>query len=142
MKKLSLYVFLGLFIFNSGYAEVYYCTDGAITGFNSKKDDYGTYSEDSVYYKPKRFTADINFKKSKFSTKDITGFFQIKRDDGTVYFTSTCEAGGHNREKMSCVSSTMTDLFSIEKDSLEYVRSTNYGGGDSIYIAYGKCEKF
>ena len=38
MKKLSLYIFLGLFVFNSAYAEVYYCTDGAVTGFNSKKD--------------------------------------------------------------------------------------------------------
>ena len=141
MKKLSLYVFLGLFIFNSAYAEVYYCTDGAITGFNSKKDDYGTYSEDSVYYKPKRFTADINFEKSQFGTKEITGFLQIKRDDGTMYFTSTCEMVRYP-ESMSCVSESRTNLFSIRKDNLEYVRSTNYGGGDSIYIAYGKCEKF
>ena len=142
MKKLSLYIFLGLFIFNSAYAEVYYCTDGAVTGFNSKKDSYGTYSQDSAYFKPKRFTADINFEKSQFGTKEITGFLQIKRDDGTMYFTSTCEVGGHNASRMSCVSESRTDLFSIRKDNLEYVRSTNYGGGDSIYIAYGKCEKF
>ena len=77
MKKLSLYIFLGLFVFNSAYAEVYYCTDGALTGFNSKKDSYGTYSQDSVYFKAKRFTADINFEKSQFGTKEITGFLQI-----------------------------------------------------------------
>ena len=59
-----------------------------------------------------------------------------------MYFTSTCEVGGHNASRMSCVSKSRTDLFSIRKDNLEYVRSTNYGGGDSIYIAYGKCEKF
>tara|TARA_B100000579_G_C21998869_1_gene474262 strand:+ start:23 stop:451 length:429 start_codon:yes stop_codon:yes gene_type:complete len=142
MKKLSLYVFLGLFIFNSGYAEVYYCTDGAITGFNSKKDNYGTYSEDSVYFTPKRFTANINFEKFQFGTKDIVGFLQIQRDDGTEYFASTCEGGGYAGEKMSCVGSSTTQLITIEKDSLKYVRSSNYGGGDSIFIAYGKCEKF
>ena len=139
MKKLSLYIFLGLFIFNSAYAEVYYCTDGAVTGFNSKKDSYGTYSQDSAYFKPKRFTADINFEKSQFGTKEITGFLQIKRDDGTMLFTAKCEMESNH---MGCVSNSRTDLFSIRKGNLEYVRSTNYGGGDSIYIAYGKCEKF
>ena len=70
MKKLSLYIFLGLFIFNSAYAEVYYCTDGANTGFNSKKDSYGTYSEDSVYFKPQRFTEHINFGKEILTSNE------------------------------------------------------------------------
>ena len=141
MKKLSLYVFLGLFIFNSTYAEVYYCTDGAITGFASKKDSYGTYSEDSVYYKPERFTAHINFEKLQFGTKELYEFLQIKRDDGTTLFAATCE-WGFGQYHMGCVSNNKTALFSIRVENLEYVRSRNYGGGDSILIAYGKCEKF
>ena len=66
MKKLSLYVFLGLFVFNSAYAEVYYCTDGGLTGFNSKN---GVYSENSSYYKPIRFTANIDFEKLQKKAK-------------------------------------------------------------------------
>ena len=62
MKKLSLYIFLGLFIFNSAYAEVYYCTDGAVTGFNSKKDSYGTYSQDSSDLKKMQKIMDIKMK--------------------------------------------------------------------------------
>ena len=142
MKKLSLYVFLGLFVFNSTYAEVYYCNDVAITGFNSKKDSYGIYSEDSVYFKPKRFTANINFEKLQFGTKELNGFLQIKRDDGTAYFTSICEMSDYKKKKMSCLNSDKTKLFLIAKDSLEYTRSDIYGSGDSIYVGYGKCEKF
>ena len=132
MKKLSLYVFLGLFVFNSAYAEVYYCTDGALTGFNSKTDSYGVYSEDSSYYKPKRFTANINFEKLQFDAKGLIGFT----------FSATCETAGISENRMTCISRTMTELISIKKDNLEYVRSENYGGGDSILVGYGKCEKF
>jgi len=142
MKKLSLYIFLGLFVFNSVYAEVYYCTDGAITGFNSKKDSYGIYSEDSVYFKPERFSANINFEKLQFGTNELNAFLQIKQDDGTIYFDAKCEMGRGSKTQMGCISADNTELFSIRKDSLEYVRSRNFGGGDSIFIAYGKCEKF
>ena len=141
MKKFFGIVVLGLFIFNSAYAEVYYCNDVAITGFNSKKNSYETYIEDSVYFKPERFTAHINFEKLQFGTKELAGFLRIKRDDGTTLFAATCELS-FGKVHMGCVSNNKADLFSIRVENLEYVRSSNYGGGDSIYIAYGKCEKF
>ena len=142
MKKLSTYIFLSLFVFNSVYAEVYYCTDGAITGFNSKKDSYGIYSEDSIYFKPKRFNANINFEKLQFGTNELNAFLQIKKDDGTIYFDAKCEMERYNKTRMGCISASRTELFSIRKDNLEYIRSRNFGSGDSIFIAYGKCEKF
>ena len=43
---------------------------------------------------------------------------------------------------MSCLNSDKTKLFLIAKDSLEYTRSDIFGSGDSIYVGYGKCEKF
>ena len=67
---------------------------------------------------------------------------QIKRDDGTMLFTATCEMGSISSKHMGCVSNFRTELFSIRKENLEYVRSKNFGGGDSVLIAYGKCEKF
>ena len=134
MKKIFLYFFLSLFVFNSAYTEVYYCNDGARTGFNSKNK---VYEEDSSYYKPKRFTANIDFKKLEFSAKGIYGFVQVESDGETI-FSATCKNNG--LEVMTCIDDDK--LFSISKSNLEYVRSTNMGGGDSIIIGYGKCEKF
>ena len=135
MKKLSLYVFLGLFVFNSAYAEVYYCTDGGLTGFNSKN---GVYSENSSYYKPERFTANIDFEKLQFSTKGIMGFVKVESNGETI-FSAKCEMNSF-KDHMTCINKT--HLFSIRKNNLEYVRSLNHGGGDSIYIGFGRCEKF
>ena len=135
MKKLSLYIFLGLFVFNSAYAEVYYCTDGALTGFNSKN---GVYSENSSYYKPERFTANIDFEKLQFTAKGIIGFFKVESNGKTI-FSAKCEMNSF-KDHMTCINKT--HLFSIRKNNLEYVRSLNHGGGDSIYIGFGRCEKF
>ena len=137
MKKLSLYVFLGLFVFNSAYAEVYYCVDGSLTGFNSKAGNYGVYDENSASFKPERFTANINFEKLQFTTEGIYGFYKVE-SNGETRFSAECKEGKYGR--MTCVYETT--LFSIDKENLEYVRSKNYGGGDTILIGYGKCEKF
>ena len=137
MKKLLGIIVLGLFIFNSVYAEVYYCTDGELTGFNSKN---GVYSKNSGYYKPKRFTANIDFEKLQFSTKGIMGFVKAESNSsGETIFSAKCEMN-HSKDHMTCVNKT--HLFSIRKNNLEYVRSLNFGGGDSIYIGFGRCEKF
>ena len=40
---------------------------------------------------------------------------------------------------------TCTDgeaMFSIRKNNMNYTRSYIFGGGDSINVAYGICEKF
>ena len=137
MKKLSLYVFLGLFVFNSAYAEVYYCVDGSLTGFNSKAGNYGVYDENSVYFKPERFTANINFKKLQFTAEGIIGFFKFE-SNGKTHFSAECKKD--LGDSMICVSRDI--LFKIDEKNLEYVRSINYGGGDSILIGYGRCEKF
>ena len=137
MKKLSLYIFLGLFVFNSAYAEVYYCVDGSLTGFNSKAGNYGVYDEDSANFKPERFTANINFEKLQFTAEGITGFFKVESNGKTI-FSAECKDKKYGR--MTCVNDTT--LFAIDKENLEYVRSKNYGGGDTILIGYGKCEKF
>ena len=137
MKKLSLYVFLGLFVFNSAYAEVYYCVDGSLTGFNSKAGNYGVYDEDSANFKPKRFTANINFEKLQFTAEGINGFFKFE-SSGKIHFSAECKKG--YTDQMICVSKD--NLFKIDKNNLEYVRSINHGGGDTILIGYGRCEKF
>ena len=137
MKKLLGIIVLGLFIFNSVYAEVYYCADGELTGFNSKN---GVYSNNSSYYKPKRFTANIDFEKLQFSTKGIMGFVKAESNSsGETIFSAKCEMN-HSKDHMTCVNKT--HLFSIRKNNLEYVRSLNFGGGDSIFIGFGRCEKF
>ena len=137
MKKILGILVLGLFVFNSAYAEVYYCVDGSLTGFNSKAGNYGVYDEDSVYFKPSRFTANINFEKLQFTAEGITGFFKVESNGKTI-FSAECKKG--YTDQMICVSEH--NLFKIDKNNLEYVRSINYGGGDTILIGYGRCEKF
>ena len=128
MKKIILIIFIKRFIFSSAFAEVYYCSDDANKGFrHDSNQDYV-----SANFKVQRFKAKIDFEeKTMMADKIFTG-------------RNNCTLGGTYDEFKTYMVCTddYGSILKIQKLSLIFYRAATFGGGDTLHIAHGRCEKF
>jgi len=110
-------------------ADVYYCIDKAVAGFKHENGNYRI-----ANYPPEKFKAKIDFEKGILSSKKLYTY--------DLY----CSKVISHKYSMTCTS-IFGEIFTIDGekttiDTFNYVRAETYGRTDSIYTAYGNCEKF
>ena len=112
----------------SSYSGVYFCSDTKTTGFEPKE-NFKVYS-----FKGKKFKAKIDFEKKDLISKEL--YF----DD---IAPRTCSVNDNSTIKCH---RTYGSSFTFNPETGYFVRSQFFLGknklNDSIYIAYGTCEKF
>ena len=122
MKKIFLYVFLGLFWCGTVISAevVLYCFDKNVTGMDG---DYSVTRD----YKEEKFTAKIDTDK-KILIIDGAEYNQIGDSMLSIFTNDTGK---------------MIRLYKSEKDNvIGFHRSSVFGMSDAIYVANGECNKF
>ena len=132
MKKLSLYVFLGLMFCNVVFAEVYYCLEEKTVGFD-RGENYKV-----TTFIPQKFVVDINFDLKKIVTNET----EIPYMGFNPYISSKCII---SKNRIYCINQLGTS-FVFNKKSNEFHFSSLYMDNekttDDIWLSYGKCSKF
>tara|TARA_B100000787_G_C16103889_1_gene254851 strand:- start:87 stop:503 length:417 start_codon:yes stop_codon:yes gene_type:complete len=125
MKKLVLYIFLGLMWCNVGFADkiVIYCIDDDARGFDTDKNPYK-----GMDYHPMRFTAKVDLKNFKLNI------------DGKNYKIAAHEE--YMKPFQLYTDGYASSIRFYDMKNYKYYRSIILGNDDSLIIAYGKCSKF
>ena len=129
MKKLTLIISIIILPISVFASDVYYCSDDAITGFDSKK------NSKQQNYITSKFKIMIDFKNGNILSDDI--FFT--KDNGK------CVIDDISKENILYCISNVGSAFSINKTNLKFIRSFMFNvkeRPDDLIIGYGTCQKF
>jgi len=129
MKKLTLIISIIILPISVFASDVYYCSDDAITGFDSKKN----FKQQN--YNTSKFKIMIDFKNGNILSDDI--FFS--KDNGK------CVIDDISKENILYCISNVGSAFSINKTNLKFIRSFMFNvkeRPDDLIIGYGTCQKF
>ncbi len=120
MRKLVIFLITILFITTNSFAEIYYCSDTDNTGFYMEGNKYKT-----TNFKLERFKAKIDFDNLKF--------------ESNIVAAPICTSN-YTKSHMVCVGEYGNVI--LIRENLKYQRAVTFGRGDTLHIAYGRCEIF
>mgnify|MGYP001168989335 FL=1 len=131
------YLFTLLVLFSSttvfAYEEMYYCSHVDSGGFHNKGNGY-----ELLLLSLKKFKIKIDFSNLTIDSKDLS---MEKGKAGEAKCQTTYDA-----EFFSC-NNALGRMFTINRNSLRYTFASTFGyvsgtDKDTIWVAYGTCEKF
>ena len=137
MKKLSLYIFLGLLWCNISYSQtiILFCSDIQIYGFDGRTG----YSK-TTKFKPINFKLKIDMNKKTILSKDLGGTFD------TEDFVSCRHWPAFDKYDAMLECMSLGYYITINLNDYKYTRSRGYGHAfgnkDDIGTGYGTCEDF
>ena len=127
MRKIFALVLMSVLINSKVFADVYYCIDINANGYYSENNRYETST-----FVPEKFMMELDLDKLTISSNYLR-FQGIGKCTNDVDIISCANSHGD-------IISMHDSLRSENK--LGYVRARTFGATDSIYVAYGNCEKF
>ncbi len=115
------------------YEEMYYCSHVDSGGFHNKGNGY-----ELLLLSLKKFKIKIDFSNLTIDSKDLN------MEKGKVG-EAKCQTT-HDAEFFSC-NNALGRMFTINSNSLRYTFASTFGyisgtDKDTIWVAYGTCEKF
>ena len=115
------------------YEEMYYCSHIDSGGFHNKGNGY-----ELLLLSLKKFKIKIDFSNQTIDSKDLV------MEKGKVG-EAICQTS-YDAEFLSC-NNSFGRMFTINSNSLRYTFASTFGyisgtDNDSIWVAYGTCEKF